>query len=481
MSIIILGLPNISARGSAFITALGPEPVAGEASKLKNDEPSDYARVLSVNPSKSAWRLDTYSDLFDLGGVALVKHNLSNNAYIRVTESVITTLFLQPNGVTAGQFVNATPVSHTNVVGAIESPDAARVGPVNAALTWQGHFLFSTASVAVRQGIAMASILLDVYCTVTPNPRYYPTIKVDLWDNSGFIRSLGYKAITLPFQTGIAGYQTLVFPFNPAECLADPTTLSFVEARITGYPGDTDIGVFVDTLSISYERNDAPFIPSYDSQWVAIDKYFMSPRDGIVPNQSNHILFGTLSLPVTPTNIRHFDLRVLDDGTELNPPVATAYGANNSALAAGVSTFPDGYIQAGMLISGPKIEIDPGITSDSQQPKTGTETVSLQGTTLIGVSYGADAYTKRTTPDEIELICSRDDMMILMSRIGWQKGASGVFYVILEPDVENKYQLFTSFAAVCEGISANPIDLGRTGITRGQDKFLVRIKLAEKL
>lgn len=481
MGVVFLGLPNISARGSAFITALGPEPVAGEASKLKNDEPSDYARIVSVNPSKTAWRLDTYSDLFTLGGASLISHNLSDNAYVRVVESVITTLFLQPNGVTAGQFINATPVGHSNVVGTIESPNATRVGPVDSSLSWQGHFLFSTAVAPVRQGTAMATILLDVYCTVTANPRYYPTIKVDLWDNSGFIRSLGYKAITLPFQNSAAGYQTLAFSFNPAECVSDPTTLSLVEVRITGYPGDTNIGAFVDTLAISYERNDVPFIPAFDSTWIPINKYFLSPRDGIVPTQSNHILFGTTSLPSTPTNIRYFDFRVLDDGTELNPPFATAYGANNSALAAGVSTLPDGYIQAGMLISGPKVEITPGIQNGAQQPKIGTETISLQGTSLIGISYGADAYTKRTIPDELELLMSRDDMMMLLARIGWQKGSSGVFYVILEPDVENKYQLFTSFVAVCEGISANPVEIGRTGQTRGEDMYLVRIKLAEKL
>ncbi len=482
MSITILGLPNISSRGSAFITALGPEPVTGEASKLKNDEPSDYARVTSLNPQKTGWRLDTYSDFFDLGGAVLVNHNLSDNAYIRVVEPVLAQLALQPNDFTTGSFVNATPVGYTNVVGTIESPNGTKVGPIDSSLYWQGHFKFAPTAAIARQGTAMAQVVIDAYCSITSSPRYYPTLKVELWDNGTLKRSLGLKALTRPFQVSAAGYQTFVFPFNPAECTSDPTNLSNVEVRIIGYPGDTNIGAFVDTLTIFYERNDAPFIPVYDSQWVSINKYFISPRDGVVPTQSSHILFGTTTLPTIPTGIRYFDFRVLDDGTEINPPLASAYGANGSALAAGVSALPDGYIQAGMLIGGPKVDITPGITTDSSQPQIGTETILSGGNSLAGIAYGGDAYTKRTIPSELELIMSRDNMMILLSRVGWQKGNSGVFYVILEPDVENKYQLFTSFPAVCSGISANPIELGRTGGTnRGEDTYLVRIKLNEKL
>lgn len=467
MSIIFLGAPNIALRKSIVILAVGPEPVSGEAGLyLADEEPSTLARISTRNPLQTIWTLTAYGDSFDLGGLALINHNLSSTGYFRLTTDAQTFVMLNPTALLTSN--NITGII-SNVDESPSSPDGLYISPLTTNLSWYVSFQFNqSGSFTARQGEAMAFFVAVVRYVGIAEPTYYPVIELELRENGILKRSLGKKAVTVTNNTD----QIFIYPFNPSE-LTLSSLLDNVEARVLGYPGNSSY-FKLESLTCIYDRGND--VLTFDSGWVkSVDFEFTSPRDGELPTKSTHFLFENM-----PTNEDVIKLMILDDGAELNPPNAAFYGAANSASAVAITNKPDQAVEVGEVIFGPLLEIDPGILSDSSQPRISVETSAAGGTNPIGYAYGADAFTKRGIPSSIELVCNRQQMMELMTKIGWQKGTSGLFYVILEPELERKYQLFTSFAAVCTEIQSYPLEIGKTGTTSEEDTYYVLIGLAEK-
>lgn len=476
MSITFLGLPNVARRGSTQIIKITGAfvPTALEGDNLKTGELSQTARLLSVNPLTSQWEINTYSDPFEFGGFALVSHNLSQNGYFRIVGASgnLTVkqeyVSLDPTSIASSTNLSSTTIS--NIVGTIGSPNATYIGPSNTAIAWNMLLDFNQDVKVARQGTAMACVVVEAKKFGTPNIAAYPTIKAELYEGGVLKRNLGLKAVS-------STNQIFVFPFNPAE-LASPSVLANVQVKISGYPGNTfpDEYWMADTVKIYYDN--AGISNLLDSGWVPVTEAFWSDKDGVLPSKSRHYLTTT---PVT--GIDSMKLMYLDDGTELNPPTAGLFGVayQNTAWIPAMTTFPDGYIEAAMAIFGPALTVTPGIERGSS-PGESVANFSAGGVSQVGQSFGADSYSKREFPGALEILCTRDMKMELLAKIGWQKGLHGVFYVIIDSDLDPMYQMFSSFPCTCKSIQASPIGVGRSpGTARGSDLYLVRMELEEKL
>jgi len=473
MPVIILGCPNIAGRASMFVQTAGTEPFGNESTYLKNDEPSQTARITIRDPLVSTWRFDVYGETFAFDGIALVNHNLSDNGYFRVVNNrpgSPTVGAISPSGIVSSTNINAGAV-YTDVAGSISSSvgggSSSFIGPNTTTSNWDFVLDFNSTSVVVKRGTAMAQVVILASTFGGVPTNVYPTIAVDLMESGSTIRAMGRKAVTRTDQV-------FVYAFNPNELVA-PDFLANVRTKIYGYPGDNGSYFKVNVVAINYEGT---WVADVDSLWISANQaQFASIRDGILPTRSIHYLHPTT------VNLSNISVLLMDDGTELNPPVGTFYGAqyNLSAQKAALSLLPGNYLEAGMSMFGPKVSIDPGFIIGDSQPKEGIQSVSASVSSLAGQAFNADSYRIRTLPASLELLCTRDVKMDLMFKIGWQKGSEGVIYVILDSDLDLKYQTFSAFPCICTGIQSYPIDLGRTGgSNRGNDMYYVKIDLAEK-
>lgn len=470
-TLVFLGLPNVVSRKSCIVTPGGPEPVSGESANLKNDEPSQTARISTRDPKKSFWDLNWYGDSFTYQAAVIINHNLAPNDYWRIVGSNTAQAYIQLDPTSFSATSNITGAVSNLVTTDLSTNPGSYVEPTSELIDAYFECDFNQQAFNSTLGEAMACVCIGVRHFLNQSTTYCPTIEVELREGANLIRNLGRKAVIPDFT-----YRIMVFPFNPAELVLS-TNLDNVRVRIYIHPGDNSTAK-VDSLLIYYNSS---IVTSIDTGWKQTKQGmdFASIRDGILPTKSDHNIYSS-----SVANVDSIRLMTLGDGMELNPPGAVRYGVpyTNSALVYALSIpLPDTFIEIGLPIIGEKLVVDPGLTTDFQT-KYGTETTLNGGNTLAGIAYGADAYTKRTIPDRLDLICSRDDMMKLMIRIGWQKGNSGTFYIIIDSDLDNKYQLLSAMPVVCTNITSNLIEIGRSGSSnRGDDKFLVSLQLEEKL
>lgn len=469
MSITFLGLPNIARRGSTTIVAIGEEPIVGEALYLKNEDIRQTARIISVDPPIAKWQVISIGDLFDFDGAVLVNNNLSNQGYFRVVNAAHVYSVLFPSSISGGNI--------TGTVGDIENeisnPNGLYVGPTTPTTDWFLTVEYVSSSQVAKTGEAMGIIAIAVEVFGGLPIDVYPSIKVQLRNNGSLVQEMGYRAVSTKTT------QVFLFTFDPAIMPGDPT-LSNIEVRMDCYPGDNGSYFKLETTNIYYEDVDQTF--TLDSLWISANQgHFLSIRDGLLPLKSVHYLS-----PSTQVNQTQLYLMIIDDGSEPNPPTAGYYGSayTNSVSVAGLTLKPGNYVEGGSLIFGPKMTITPGLAAETGSPKIGinVESSSSGSSGYVASVYSADLFFQKETPSAIEIICTRDVMMELMAKIGYQKGRSGLFYAILDGDLALKYQLFSSFPCVCGEISANPLEgVSRTGRgDRGKDTYIVTIRLIEK-
>lgn len=453
MAMTLLGLPNILSKPYSIFSTdgfAGLEPVDMGPSLLKTEEPSEVARLNSLDPKHTVWSFDLSEVESDFSAFSVVNHNLVYGDYIRFTGrnfgafTDIVRLQTAPNAITAPSNITG---SVTNVDEAIDTPDGLVIEPTTKTSSWSVRFTWPTFAVPML-GTARSQFVLRMIRRFTgageTNPTTYPKLTVNLYEEGVLIRQLGWRAVTSTATEG----QIFIFPFDIDE-LTDSTGAN-IECEIVCTPGLSLSGgqyTVVESLSLYTESvieggttsNDEVF----NSGWIQI------PQTGSVNPPTKSIHFMT---PILWSNIVDGKIWIMSDGAIKDPTLRIT----DSAIAVGViDTEPLTYVEAGVICGGDIFELSIGIQSEG--PQINVEIEEISGNTLGGQSYGADSFRRRIC-DPTSIVVSREERDFLLDYIAWQRGHSEAFYIILEPEVTLERQLFTSFWGTLKLLST-PVQL----------------------
>lgn len=467
-NITMWGFPNHTAQ--AYTTAAtiggGIEPADMVASWLKTDEPKDIARITTLDPYASQWGFDTNLVPLTIDALALVNHNIADGGQIRFVGwggSVVGILNLPTMP------PPQTVVASTNMTGAvgdidetISASDGLSMAPTNPALPWSVTLRFFSLGGTINTGADMMAIVIRTRRVFTgagaSDPRTLPIVTAAL---AAPTFALGYRAVTV----STTGGQIFIFPFRRS----DFTSVADCQVKLDFTPGTSFSGgqyAVLETVACYYDAVTVNS-PTHDSGWVTWQTNSLLAR--VAPTQHMHYI------PPTPwTNIIAYGVQLRSDQS-IHVPLKTAAGLVPAPV---VPTNPLTFVQAGVAPAGPAIAPAAGVRKGAGPMSGSPETVSVGGTTGGGQAYGADAYGFRTSPP-LELIVTRDELLLLQDQLGFRKGKNSPFYVAVEPGVAQQYQMFTAYWATLKSMS-EPRPLGRYKAD-GTMKFSVEVAFQEKI
>lgn len=450
----------MSLRGPAFIlsnhvgrtycipAAVNPvtfEPAGMEASYLQTEEPSEKARITTLDPFNTRWYINFLTSSVDVDGLAIVNSNLSPHGYYRFVGNdnqdggnYQTTLETAPSAL-----ANTSNVA--GVVGDIDeqivAPDSLFVGPSTTTNTWSLDIQFGTLSAVPKQGTAMAYIVIVAKLFGTPVDAY-PVLAWNLRESGVDKGPVTSRAVTVSTGTG----QVFVFPFNPADLL-DPT-MANVECHIVGYTGDGGGGgsyFKIDAVQLYYE--DIAHTSRFDSGWLPRPlSQDATDYDGPQPTINlEYFLEDTVTLGATTALPQpRVTVMLLDDQAD-HDPISAAYAAKpDAASVLALRRTPDGFVDIGVAVIGPAVFLSSpsGVPYGSAGPQSPVEVNNVGGVSIVGSSYGSDSFRQRTII--VELRATREELGTLKDRIVFRRGTSGAFYFSAEPDIQSKYKTFNS-------------------------------------
>lgn len=471
MSMIFLGVPNHTAQAYTTVTTLNPalEPVGMEATYLKTEEPSDFARIASLDPSLTQWIFGSSLLPMTLDGIAVENHNLTLGAQIRFLGDLTGS-----GGLTPIKTAPTSIITSTNLTGAVtavdedvSSPDLSLMQPTTPSSSWSVTLKFATLSGTIDTDVDKMCFVLRVKKSAVGagavSPVTLPTVSAALpasVSSTGSIKQLGYRAVT----SSKDGGQFFIFPFSRADFLL----VSDLQVALTFTPGTSASGgqfAVLDTISTFHETITLS-TPAFDSGWFDI------PGDArpapLQPVKRFHYF------PETPwTNLLGYTVLVRSDQAQHDPP---RDALNRPPVSAIVE--PKDYVQAGVVVAGEAEEIEDAHLLPSS-PGSIIETTEVSNESIVGKTYSADAFRRMVFDDPIEMIVNRDQLLVLQDQISFRRGHSGAFYVALEPGVEMKYQQFTSGLVICTGMS-KPEQVGEYFPDERQ-KYRISVRLEQKL
>lgn len=412
------------------------EPTELKALRLKTDEPSETARILTVDPLATRWKASfTKGVAREVTGMALINvPNLTPWGKYRFTVGEPTYQDLAPTTV-VGTPVNFGSGIPADVDEAVFTPDDR----------WMIPFLgdywnvelggFPTPTTAPIHGDSKCWVSLFVRYTGGTPTNAYPAAGVTLKQGGNVVANLGTRAITS------AEGQILVFPFDAA----DLPTASGAGLSVLCEFDSSNVVAELGACRVAVERT----APAQASPWLP------SPSAAYGDEEDAFAPFIDLQyFPTTPWTITANDLlfvQVQDDQTEHDPDNGTV-GAisfyrvpkNNIDIR-----FVRGYVDAGVFVAGEAFilgkhnigEDSPGLLQN--ETPTGRIVVEgFEGVTEGGQTYGSDAF--RSKAIDLQLCVDRDEMLTLQERIAWRKGYSSPFFFAAEPDIPVQRQLFNS-------------------------------------
>lgn len=445
MPIYIVGIPNQTSQSYTDVTTIDPatlEPADMPASNLKNEEPSEIGRIKSLDPSRGQWIFDTSFLPVTLGGFAVENHNVTLGGQFRFLAGDV------GGGLTPTKTPPQSIIASSNLTGVVgnvdedvSSPDGLILQPTTQGSTWTVTFQFTGLSGTVDPGddklcFVIRARRLFVGAGAT-NPTTLPKLTASIpaaASSSGLEIPLGYRAVT----NSNAGGQFFIFPFTKSDLLTVATPM--VSLRFD--PGLSASGsqyAVLDTVSLFYEKIDTPSYTN-DSGWITVPG---DPRPAPAqPVKRIHYF------PETPwEGMLDYTVMVRSDQTQHDPPLTV-----NDWIPASAITEPVDFIQAGVVVAGESYEIEQSQPlPDSPGGVIGVTEVSAEA--VVGKTYSADAFRNLQFKRPIEMIVTRDQLLVLQDQLAFRRGRSGAFYVALEPGVELRYQLFTSAWVVCTGMS----------------------------
>jgi len=469
-NIVMLGFPNHSAQAYATASTAGGgiEPADMPASKLKTDEPSEISRLTTLDPYFSQIGFDTAFLRSTIDGLALVNHNVADGGQIR---------FVGWGG-SSGSTLNLpsipppqTVVASTNMTGTvgnidegISASDGLNMSPTTTTLPWSVTLRFFSLGGTINTGADMMAIVIRVRRAFSgagaTSPASLPLVSAYLLGTS-FWLEMGSRAVTVT----ATGGQILIFPFKRS----DFTSVSDCQVKLDFTPGVSASGgqyAVLETAACYYDTVTASS-PTHDSGWMTVESDSRLAR--VAPTQHIHYL------PSTPwTDIYSYAVQYRTDQAIHNPLVTV----DGVVPVGAVPADPVAFVQAGVFPAGRALIPELGVRF-GRGPMAGTpEVVSIEGSTAGGQAYGADAYAFRSIPP-LELIVTRDELLLLQDQLGFRKGRSSPFYVAVEPGVAMKYQLFSAGWVTLASISP-PRPFGKYK-TDGAMKFLVEVSFVERL
>lgn len=468
-NIVLWGFPNHTAQAYATPSTVSGsvEPADMGAAWLKTDEPSEVARITTLDPYYTMWGTDTKILPLTVDGLALVNHNVADGGQIRFVGwggGVIGVHNLPT--VAAPQTIVAS-TNRTGAVGdideAILSPDGSRMGPAITGLSWSVTLRFSSLAGTIHPGDDMMAIVIRVRRVFSgaDDPSLLPVVTATLKAPEF---ELGSRAVTV----SATGGQVLIFPFKRSDftSVADCQVQFFFTAGQSLSTGTPHYAV-LETAACYYDAVTANS-PTHDSGWLTVESNSRLAR--VAPTRHLHYI------PSAPwTNIIAYGVQVRSDQT-IHDLLLTVGGG--VVPAAAVPSDPVAFIQAGGFPVGQAIIPALGVRH-GRGPMAGfPEAVAVEGASAGGQSYGADAYAYRAIPP-LQLVVTRDELLLLQDQLGFRKGRSQPFYVAVEPGVAQKYQLFSAGWVTLASMTA-PQPFGRYKAD-GTMKFLVDVSFVERL
>lgn len=466
-------LPNVLARP---YVVLGPRnamtaPTGFEAERLQNGEPSDTARVPTVDPIYAGWLFDMQAAPLDFDSFALANVNLSGHGLWRLTSPQQVAELLLPNSFPASTNITGTPGFIANPV---SFPDGKYVEPTNPALPWTFTANFPAPVVTARQGTGMACIALRIEAFGS-SILSYPRVEVEILDGITTIH-MGYRAAS---KNAIDPGFIFLWPFDPAT-LSNPNLMGLT-VRVTGQPGDNGSYCAAESLNVYYE--DAAAVYALDTGWMPtpFDTFGGGDIDGTHPTKSIFYFHGS-----KVSNLTVLDFQTMDDQAQIDLYPATVYGLPNAIAVLPTVTEPDGYLEAGCVSGGLTLNAanSPGdlvgLIRGSGEPVSAPLVTSASGTTQAGQSYAVDAFTRRSTPS-VTLYMKRSVGQQMMTAL-WKRGEAAPFFGALEPDLSAGNQLFSAYWMTARNFKMAPMQgQERQHADASGDIVMVSFEAEEKL
>lgn len=453
MKPVIGGLPNLLL--SALATDLGMFTVGGSAVtemppwKIATLEPSERARIATQYPLHTVFsaQLETFDLGFParnrVGLLAAVNHNLPpdepefpgagqfrfvaarhSDLGLRTYADLVGPVRQPPTSSTAPTLITG---NHLDVDDDPANPDGLYLIPNPTSAGWSIRMGFGVPSGTVAttpQGQCFVALVE----TVGWEPGANPHIAAELWNGGAFRRTLGRRFVSRPFQF-------VVWPWSRSEV----TSVNNVEIRLFGGSAPTKSSpAYVKVHAVAWLRE--ALAPALDSGWTSVPS--LRPpwmESSISPTRGE----------ASPTRSVHY----VPPGGGWEEVIAVHLAVRSAGYAQSrteVGRTVDPYVDLGVLCAGPAARLSRGIRAGTLRTRVVPE--RRGGSTEGGQSYGADAFRRRLA--ECDLVLTRDEVVALMDRLDWRKGEAGPFYVALEPNVDLKYQQFTSFWAIVGGTGA---------------------------
>jgi hypothetical protein len=451
---------NVVAKSYAAVSVLTPYTSAAPSTMgpewLKTEEPTEKARIVSLDPLATRWRVQfTKGTDREIGGMALVGAPLSPWGSYRFTSDPLTYEDLAPSSI-------ATSSNTTGIVGDIDeiafTPDANYMVPTTATSAWSVRTVHATPAASPVVG---SRGFIVVYAALVGTPSTsYPTVNASLYQSGTLLANLGFRAVTSA--TG----QLFVFPFDTA-VLTDPSGAN-MRANLE-FTADTDVSVKLGLVRIYVETG----APTEDSGWIDSPSVLFGDEDD-GPSPTTNLAYWP---PVPWVGVDDLYVQVVDDQVEHDPDL-------NGGLLAPIgnidNVYLSGAVDAGVLVVGEATVLDdPGILMDGT-PAGNVVVEQFGGTTVGGQTYGADAFRRRTV--NVELTVTRDQLLVLQTRLAWLRGHVGAFYFAAEPDIPVDKQLFNSGWFTLDSMS-DPTRLAGQAYDAGAGDmlFVVTLVMSEKL
>lgn len=506
-NITFLGIPNISAQGySSFATDASTTPPTGlEASYLGTDEPSDKAQLPNLDPLHSQWSFNTGGLQVEIGGIAVVNHNLVPGDQIRFVASQYLaqpTLYplysLAPTSIQASSNITGTV---TNVDEPISSPDGLVISPSpSPASTMSMRFGWPSFSPSFPRTDVTACFTVRVKLSTlvggSGSTFSYPTIACELWENGVQKAVLGMKAISYQAISAFNGYEVFNFPFGFSQLVnADGRNL---ECKITLTPGhfptsDQSGGgyFYVSMESITCYYDSASELvyntiisppgsasPVYDSGWLTYYESLLlddSSPSVKVPQKNLHYF----PLPVWAA-VTSMAIMFRADRKISNPASFTQAGTAYIPYGARIGgTSPN--ITVGCIPIGKCLTLVEGIPKKSLSLFRVATTQSAGGSTIGGQSFGSDEFRRRVC-DSVDIIASEQETELIQHNIAWTRGLSGAFYVAVDPDNgptdSVKQEFGAAWVTQTQDMTQPKLLIGGGGAAR---KYQFTMSLSEKL
>lgn len=464
----LLGLPNYGAETFGVFGASGaPEPALMTSSKLKTEEPTELARMTTLDPIYTQWTFTTNSISVDVRGFSVVNHNFAPNTWYRILAANSAGLFSsQPSTAPPTAIEASTNITGgvTNVDEAISSADGLIITPTVNTNMWSVRLSWGAFSPTPKITGNMSSVVINAKLvwvgSGATSPITAPSMIVELWEGGVFKSSLGQRAVNVS-----SANQILIFPFDFSSLTA--TSGANLEIKVTSYPGSSTSGssyATMDTISIYYESSSVSY--SYDSGWIQLTD---STSNRYGPDDPVKLLH---YIPSSTWTIAVAKLLIRTD--QANHDLIT-FGGGAGALTAYTAT-PKSYIEAGVWCIGNGLVLSIGLQEHTPIGSL-VEVTEVGVRTLAGNSYSADLFRERVS-DPIDVVVTRDELVLLQNQLAWKRGKRGAFYVAMEPDLADVYQQFTAFWCTLESMSV-PRQI--TYSSTGSNLYSVTLQFREKL